>query len=248
MTVQNISVNFGVFSRPRDFKATLTTNVVLKQKSLNFTAIIPNNTVLTVVLKQKSLNFTATATGITPSNTVLTVTLKQKSLNFTAIATDNTTQTVIVDSVVYGLTSKAITEFTQFNFLGSVLFNGKTLLFNNQGLYEYGADTDDSLPIPFLIKTSAFNLDSQHRKKLFTSKCYVTAKKTGTLQLKVTVDNNSQTYENSTVKNEWANFDFKIGRGFDGVFWQFALSSDDIKQTFIDSLEVELTEIQRRVN
>ena len=151
-------------------------------------------------------------------------------------------------AVAFSIKSKAITELSNMRFNGSVQFAGKTLFFNEHGIFEYFGATDNSeQPIPLSLKTGALNFGTQHLKLIPTSKVYVLAnKQDGDLGLNVTVDDVTYGYLNSLQYDHFKTYRFGIGRGLRGNYWQFEILGSDVSRLMIDSIELEPQEIRRR--
>ena len=153
-------------------------------------------------------------------------------------------------ALTYSTENTGLSTYTNMPFIGSCSFNGKLLLINENGLFEYGGVDDCGTPVVASIKTNKSNkaltqqglVNSNHRKRNPVSKVYVNAENTLPLTLNVTVDSDSQSYPDAAIKPNMSVHAIKIGRGFDGVHWQLEVIGFDK----IESIEHELVEIRRR--
>lgn len=158
---------------------------------------------------------------------------------------------VLPIAIVMSTNGNAVTTYEAFGFKKGVIFNGKTLLINNAGLFEMSGDTDDGAAIETRLKTNKSNkiptrdgmVNSQKRKRLLTPKIYLNAEAQGAIDLTVTVDDSSYTYTDNAARGAGlTNHPVGVGLGLDGVAWQLEVKNADV----IESIETELTEIRRR--
>jgi hypothetical protein len=151
-------------------------------------------------------------------------------------------------ALCFSTENKSLFHYTNMPFTSACRFKDKVLLGNEFGVFVMTGNTDNGTSIPARIKTVAMNFGTQHRKKIPTSKCYIEAKKTdGRIDLSVTVDGITGSYNTGTTEfASFAPYPVKIGRGLDGIHWQFEIAANACTSLAIESIEIEPEQIRRR--
>jgi hypothetical protein len=156
--------------------------------------------------------------------------------------------------VTYSTENRSITTYSNFNFDGGCVFNGKTLLFNDAGIFEHGGDTDNGSAISPSIKTGFMDvvsgqtgLISTHKmKRIPKSKVLVMANKnSGNINLNVTADTNTYSYLNNVQQTGFATFNIDIGRGIKYNKLQLELVANGCTSLDIESVSFNPIEIVR---
>jgi len=155
----------------------------------------------------------------------------------------------------YSPENKAITTYSGFNFTNSCVFNGKTLLANDKGLFEYGGYLDDDKAITASLKTAKMNIvqgnggtyPSTRIKRIPDGKVRIDCSKaSGTLTLNITPDDkNTLTYSNRVNHTSFATHRVEIPRGIKFNYIQLEVIGTNCTFIDIDSIEYNPIETVR---
>jgi len=147
----------------------------------------------------------------------------------------------------YGTETKAITNYSNFNFTGSCVFNGKTLLINDTGIFEYGGESDNGIAIVASIKTGKMNgvmgrngvYPSNKIKRIPDAKIVIDCDKSGgEVTVNVTADENAPLlYANAISHSGFATHRVPIGRGIKFNYVQLEVIGTGCAHLDISSIE-----------
>lgn len=232
----NVSLNvYTVASSQTSTDTNATVNVL---SARNLTAI-----------NQESVDTNSTATALL---TVFLTPVTQVSID-----TQYSTYAAYL-GINYHIDNKAISTYTNFNFTGACIFNGKTLLINNGGLFEYGGTSDNGTAIAPSLKTGkmceimgrmGLGLErSNNMKRIPASRISVSCDKvSGSVDLRLTEDNSAAiSYNDAIVHDGYATYDIPIGRGTKFNFLQIELAANACTSLDIESIEFNPIELRRR--
>lgn len=230
---------------PASFKINHITNPVTLESSLEITgASFVHGRITNPVSLESSLELIGA--GFEHGRVLNPVTLESSSILFTGLD--------IYLGVTYSTENRSITTYSNFNFDGGCVFNGKTLLFNESGIFECGGNTDNGTAIVPSLKTGFMDMVSgqngfisTHKmKRIPTSRVLVMANKTlGSMTLNVTPDTNTYSYANAVQQTGFATFNIDIGRGIKYNKLQLELVANGCSSLDIESVSYEPTEIVR---
>lgn len=140
----------------------------------------------------------------------------------------------------------ALTTYSNFNFNSIAEFNGKYILANSTGLYEFGGTTDNLAEIVARIKTSAMDFGSTSRKQV--KKMYLGLTNDGNLVLKVSTDGKGEFFYILESRTEGLDTQaIKVGKGLVGRYWQFTLITTENSTLDLDSMEFLPVEFRRKI-
>jgi len=147
----------------------------------------------------------------------------------------------------YGTETKAITNYSNFNFTGSCVFNGKTLLINDTGVFEYGGESDNGIAIVASMKTGKMNgvpgkngvYPSNKIKRIPDAKIVIDCDKSGgKVTVNVTEDENAPlSYANAISHSGFATHRVPIGRGIKFNYVQLEVVGTGCAHLDISSIE-----------
>jgi len=147
----------------------------------------------------------------------------------------------------YGTETKAITNYSNFNFTGSCVFNGKTLLINDTGVFEYGGESDNGIAIVASMKTGKMNgvmgrngvYPSSKIKRIPDAKIVIDCDKSGgEVTVNVTEDENTAlSYANAISHSGFATHRVPIGRGIKFNYVQLEVVGTGCARLDISSIE-----------
>jgi hypothetical protein len=141
--------------------------------------------------------------------------------------------------------TNSVSTYTNYSFNCSTLFNGKYLLGNSSGLYEYGGTTDAGSIIEARIKTMAYNFGTSNLKQI--PDMYIGGVGSDKMVIKVSVDNKASVYYKITNKiNDLHTQRVKFGKGLIGRYFQFELITNST-DTDIESIEFYPVVLQRKI-
>ena len=130
-----------------------------------------------------------------------------------------------------------ITEYDNYPFSGSTLFDGEYLLTNTSGLYKMEGVKDEDAFITSKIKTASIDFETSNVKQV--PKVYLGIDNDTSLILRVNVDGTlGATYQLDLDKDNLSTQLIDIGKGLKGRYWQFELQSKG--NTVFDLDEIEL--------
>lgn len=141
----------------------------------------------------------------------------------------------------YSTEYNSVTEYSNYNFIGSARVNDKYVFINSNGLYEYGGIFDETTPITSSIATSAMSFKSSNLKQVPT--IYLGISNSGIAYLKVKVDGKGEIqYRLNKFTNNLQTQRVEIGKGLIGRYFQFELvtSADTFDLESIDFSPIEL--------
>jgi hypothetical protein len=154
----------------------------------------------------------------------------------------------------FALENKSFTTFSNHDFVGSCVFGGKTLFISDAGLFEAGGLTDNNAPIVPSLKTGKMDtvmgangaIHSHKIKRLPDSKVYIDADKTGgAIDLTITADTSTNTYNNAVTHDGFATHAIKVGRGIKYNYVQLEIIGNGCSRLDIGSIRYNPIEIQR---
>lgn len=147
----------------------------------------------------------------------------------------------------YSTENKSITNYSNFNFTGSCVFNGKTLLINDTGVFEYGGESDNGIAIVASMKTGKMNgimgkngvYPSNKIKRIPDSKISVDCDKSGgEVTINITEDENPPlSYANAISHSGFATHRVPIGRGIKFNYVQLEVVGTGCAHLDISSIE-----------
>jgi hypothetical protein len=156
----------------------------------------------------------------------------------------------------YSTEGKSITNYSNFNFTGSCVFNGKTLLINDTGLFEYGGESDNGMAIVASMKTGKMNgimgkngvYPSNKIKRIPDAKVVIDCDKAGgEVTVNVTADENAPlSYTNAISHSGFATHRVPIGRGIKFNYVQLEVIGTGCTHLDISSIEYNPVENVRR--
>ena len=147
--------------------------------------------------------------------------------------------------------TKAITEFTNYQFNSLATFNKKMYGANDAGVFEMIGDSDNGTPINARLKTFFARVaEGKHSR---ADSAYLGYKSNGTVQLKVIVSDQGikKAYVYDLVAQPATTLRpgrIKIGRGIKSVYWAFDLSNTLGADFDLDVLEIRPLVLSRRIN
>jgi len=152
----------------------------------------------------------------------------------------------------YSPENQSVTTYSNIPFDSSCIFNGKTLFFSENGMFEYGGTTDNGAAIIPSLKTGKMDtvqgrnglVHSNKIKRIPNAKIKVSCDKTGgKLDLNVTTDNDAvDSYEHAITHDGFATHDVKIGRGTKFNFIQLEIKADGCSKLDINNIEFDIVE------
>lgn len=146
--------------------------------------------------------------------------------------------------------TKAITEFTNYNFNSLATFNKKMYGANEAGVFEMIGDSDNGTPINARLKTFFSRIaEGKHAR---AESAYLGYKSNGALQLKVIVSDQGikKAYVYDLVAQPATTLRpgrIKIGRGIKSVYFAFDLSNTLGADFDLDVLEIRPLALSRRI-
>jgi len=147
----------------------------------------------------------------------------------------------------YSTENKSITNYSNFDFTGSCVFNGKTLFINDTGLFEYGGVSDDGMEIVVSLKTGKMNgvmgkngvYPSNKIKRIPDAKIVIDCDKSGgEVTVNVTADENTPfSYANAISHSGFASHRVLTGRGLEFNYVQLEVVGTGCAHLDISSIE-----------
>lgn len=140
----------------------------------------------------------------------------------------------------------AISTYSNYHFNSIAEYDGKYILANTTGLYEFGGTTDNLSEIIAKLKTSAIDFGTSSKKQV--KKMYLGITNDSSIVLKVTTDGEGTFYyelDSSTVGLDTQAI--KIGKGLVGRYWQFELITKDNSSLELDEMEFLPVEFRRKL-
>lgn len=146
---------------------------------------------------------------------------------------------------VYAPEGKTVSTYTNYNFDGSAVLNGKYLFFNSDGLYEYGDSTDDGSVIKSYIQTAGLTFGTSNLK--IVPSLYLGYSTDNVLYLKVSVDGKGNvTYKLNKKTDNLGTKLIEIGKGLIGRYFQFELITE-ADEFHMESVEFMPIKLQRKL-
>ena len=152
--------------------------------------------------------------------------------------------------------TKAVSTYSNYTFIGSHRFKGKTLFITSNGLFEYGGTTDNGTAIKPSLKTGLMSeisgrnglVRSKQLKRIPESRIDVIAKTDGKIKVTVTADETSYAYthDHTTTANSFRTHPIKIGRGIKFNAMQLNIESTDSTILDIDAVSYNVVELARK--
>jgi hypothetical protein len=141
--------------------------------------------------------------------------------------------------------TNSVSTYSNYSFTCSTSFNGKYLLGNSSGLYEYGGTLDDATLIEARLKTVAYNFGTSNLKQV--PDMYIGGVSSDKMIIKVNVDNKASVYY--SINNRIPNLHtqrIKFGKGLIGRYFQFELITNST-DTDLESIEFYPIVLQRKL-
>jgi hypothetical protein len=135
----------------------------------------------------------------------------------------------------------SVSTYDNYNFEGACVFNGKYLFFNKNGIFEYGGNFDDGVPIQSEISTSALMYSTSNLKNV--PSVYLGVVNSDVVILKVRTDGKGEfTYKLNKHTSNLHTQKINIGKGVIGRYFQFDLitSSEEFNLNSIEFLPLVL--------
>jgi len=151
--------------------------------------------------------------------------------------------------------NKAISVYNNFDFDGSCVFKGKTLLIKDTGLFQYGGNFDNGEYIESSIKTGKMDyvmgkgglVSTQQNKVIPTSNINLGLEKVGgSVDLNVTADSETFNYNDDIERNGFGVIKIPVGRRIKYNKIQLEVASKNCDSLNIESIEFEPEVIKRR--
>jgi hypothetical protein len=141
--------------------------------------------------------------------------------------------------------TNSVSTYTNYSFKCSTLFNGKYLLGNSSGLYEYGGTTDAGEVIEARVKTLAYNFGTSNLKQI--PDMYMGGVGSDQMIVKVSVDNKASVYYKVSNKiKDLHTQRVKFGKGLIGRYFQFELITNST-DTDLESIEFYPIVLRRKL-
>ena len=134
-----------------------------------------------------------------------------------------------------------ISTYSNYNFDGCCTFRDKYLFFNNTGIYEYGGNYDNGIPIQSEITTSAMMYTTSNLKSV--PSVYLGVTNSDVVILKVRTDGKGEfTYKLNKHTDNLGTQKINIGKGVIGRYFQFSLitSAEEFDLSSIEFLPLTL--------
>jgi len=131
--------------------------------------------------------------------------------------------------------TNSVSTYSNYNFTGSCIFNGKQLLINDEGLHERGGVTDIGEEIIASIKTAAMDFGTPHLKRCLN------------LYLGLQNSNQAAYYEITRPTENLETQRITLGKGLVGRYWQFELITKDNTEFELESLDFLPLVLSRRI-
>lgn len=128
----------------------------------------------------------------------------------------------VISSYTYQPETTSVTTYSNYNFTSSARFHKEYLFANENGLYLYGANTDDGVPITSTITTPAYDFGTSNLKSV--SQVYLGLSTDNVIIMKVRVDGKAEvTYRLNKRTTDLQTLQIDIGKGLIGRYFQFEI-------------------------
>lgn len=142
--------------------------------------------------------------------------------------------------------TQSVSTYTNYNFVGSCVFNDSPLFINKDGLFKYGGDTDNNENIDASVVTAALSFGTAHLKRVLN--VYLGLTNSNHLVLKASADGlTTAYYEITRPTKNLETQRIKLGKGLVGRYWQFELITQDNTDFELESLDFLPISLSRRI-
>ncbi len=130
----------------------------------------------------------------------------------------------------------AVSNYSNYDFIGNTAFNYKSLYCSSSGLYETGGVLDEASYIESRIKTSTMAFGTSSLKQV--PEALLGVNNTGKVVLVISVDgSHTAYYQLNPASQNLETQQIKIGKGLYGRYWQFELVTVDNSTFDLDTFE-----------